>query len=473
MKGTPTRRRLGRPASIAAAALLTTSAGLATGVPLASAAPTGTVAAAESRTAAAPAAADIQEIGERLRDNPVYVDPQARDQLSQAEANELADRIENADRAVFLVVLPADYPTDNIFGDLRAATGITGVYGIRLGDWFDARADSSVMSRQAVSNLARSVDGEPAPQQLSNFTDRALDTMSGSAPDSWNGRGAGAANGVGALVTVGALAAVVGGSALVVTRRSRRRAEADRREALERLRVVVDEDITAYGEELDRLDFHPGEPGADDAMRADYARALDSYEDAKTKMAAAQRPEDVKGVTEALQDGRFSLSVLAARREGRPLPERRAPCFFDPRHGPSVADARWTPPGGTAREVPVCAADQARLADGLEPMIREVDTGYGTRRPYWDAGPVYGPWAGGYFGGALLPGLLMGTMLGGMMAGPAYGAGWGGGYGDGGGFEGGDFSGGDFNSGDFGGGFGGGFGDGGGFGGGGDFGGGF
>ncbi len=372
---------------------------------------------------------------------------------------------------MFLVVLPADYPTDNIFGDLRSATGITGVYGIRLGDRFDARADSSVMSRQAVSNLARSVDGEPAAQQLSNFTDRALDTMSGSAPDSWNGRGAGAANGVGALVTVGALAAVVGGSALVVTRRSRRRAEADRREALERLRVVVDEDITAYGEELDRLDFHPGEPGADDAMRADYARALDSYEDAKTKMAAAQRPEDVKGVTETLEDGRFALAVLAARREGRPLPERRAPCFFDPRHGPSVADARWTPPGGTARDVPVCAADQARLADGLDPMIREVDTGYGTRRPYWDAGPVYGPWAGGYFGGALLPGLLMGTMLGGMMAGPAYGAGWGGGYGDGGGSEGGDFSGGDFNSGDFGSGFG----DGGGFGGGGggDFGGGF
>ncbi|MER5476195.1 hypothetical protein ABT026_04275 [Streptomyces sp. NPDC002734] len=469
MKGTPTSRRLGRPASIAAAALLTTSAGLATGVPLASAAPTGTVAAAESRTAAAPAATSIQEIGDRLRDNPVYVDPQAADQLSQAEAADLADRIENADRAVFLVVLPADYPTDNIFSDLRSATGITGVYGIRLGDRFDARADSSVMSRQAVSNLARSVDGEPAPQQLSNFTDRALDTMSGSAPDSWNGRGAGAANGVGALVTVGALAAVVGGSALVVTRRSRRRAEADRREALERLRVVVDEDITAYGEELDRLDFHPGEPGADDAMRADYARALDSYEDAKTKMAAAQRPEDVKGVTETLEDGRFALAVLAARREGRPLPERRAPCFFDPRHGPSVADARWTPPGGTARDVPVCAADQARLADGLDPMIREVDTGYGTRRPYWDAGPVYGPWAGGYFGGALLPGLLMGTMLGGMMAGPAYGAGWGGGYGDGGGFEGGDFSGGDFNSGDFGGGFG----DGGGFGGGGDFGGGF
>jgi uncharacterized membrane protein YgcG len=460
MKGTPTRRRLGRPASLVAATLLTTSATLVTGVPLASAAPTGTVAAAEFSLA--PAAAPISDIAERLRTNPVYVDPEASDQLSQAEANALADTIEESGRPIFLVVLPADYPTENIFGDLRAATGVTGAYGIRVGDRFDARADSAVMSRQAVNNLARSVDGEPAAQQLDNFTDRAISTMSGAAPD---GRTDGTANGVGALVTVGALAAAVGGSALLVSRRGRRRAETAQREALERLRVVVDEDITAYGEELDRLDFHPAEPGADDAMRADYARALDSYEDAKRKMAGAKRPEDVKGVTESLEDGRFSLSVLAARREGRPLPERRAPCFFDPRHGPSVADARWTPPGGTAREVPVCAADQARLADGLEPMIREVDTGYG-RRPYWDAGPVYGPWAGGYFGAALLPGLLMGTMLGGMMAGPAYGAGWGDGYNDGyGGYEGGDFSGGDFNSGDFGGGFGGGgdFGGGGGF----------
>ncbi|CAM5315874.1 Homocitrate synthase [Streptomyces glaucescens] len=155
---------------------------------------------------------------------------------------------------------------------------------------------------------------------------------------------------------------------------------------------------------------------------------------------------------------------------GRPLPERRLPCFFDPRHGPSAADVIWTPEGGATREVPVCAADRARLADGLDPMIREVDTGYG-RRPYWDAGPAYGPWAGGYFGGGILPGLLIGTMLGGMMATPSYAADYGAGDGE---FEGGDVSGADFDTGDFGGGVGGGdFGGGGGFGGGGDFGGGF
>ncbi len=219
--------------------------------------------------------------------------------------------------------------------------------------------------------------------------------------------------------------------------------------------MVVDEDITAFGEELDRLEFHPAEPGADDVMRADYERALDAYEQAKSYMAAATKPEDVRSVTQALEDGRFSLAQLAARREGRPLPERRAPCFFDPRHGPSVADATWTPPGGAPREVPVCAADQARLADGQDPMIREVDTDHG-RRPYWDAGPAYGPWAGGYFGGGLLPGLLVGTLLGSMMSTPTYASDYGTGYGDfgTGGFDGGDVSGANFDPNDFGGGFG-------------------
>lgn len=265
-----------------------------------------------------------------------------------------------------------------------------------------------------------------------------------------------------------------GAGAYTLVRRSRRRRLEEQRAALDKLRVVVDEDITAFGEELDRLDFHPAEPRADDAMRADYERALDAYEQAKSYMAAATKPEDVRAVTQALEDGRFSLAQLAARREGHPLPERRAPCFFDPRHGPSVADATWTPAGGAPREVPVCAADQARLADGRDPMIREVDTDYG-RRPYWDAGPAYGPWAGGYFGGGLLPGLLVGTLLGSMMAAPSYASDYGTGYGDfgSGGYDGGDVSGADFDPGDFGGGFGGGDFGGGGDGGGGDFGGGF
>ncbi|MEV5875678.1 hypothetical protein AB0L75_15885 [Streptomyces sp. NPDC052101] len=423
----------------------------------------------------------ITAIAQALRKSPVYVDPAASAQLPKADADALAKRIKDADKPLFIAVLPAGHPTAGLFTGLRAATGVTGLYGIRLGDRFDARADSSVMSATARRNLVASVQGESAKAQLTDFTDRALANMGGHAPKSWGGAGgSGGGTPTAALIALGAVVVAGGAGAYALVRRGRRRHEEERRAALDRLGVVVDEDITAFGEELDRLDFRPGEPGADDAMRADYEHALDAYETAKQRMAQAARPEDVRTVTEALEDGRFSLARLAARREGRPLPERRPPCFFDPRHGPSVSDAPWTPPGGAPREVPVCAADSTRLADGRDPVIREVDTDQG-RRPYWDAGPAYGPWAGGYFGGGILPGLLVGTLLGSMMATPSYAADYGAGYGDfgsggdfGGGYQGGDVSGTDFDPGDFGGGFGGGGGfDGGGGDSGGDFGGGF
>ncbi|MFB7509662.1 hypothetical protein [Streptomyces broussonetiae] len=437
-------------------------------------------------TAHAPAASadtSISTIARALHEGPVYVDPAAASQLPKADADALAKRIRAANKPLFIAVLPAGYPTSGLFADLRAATGVTGLYGIRLGDRFDARGDSSVISATARQNLVSSVRGEPAATQLTDFTDRALATIGGHAPRSWSASsGSGGRVSGTAVVVTGAVLVAAGVGAYTLVRRGRRRREEEQRAALGRLRVVVDEDITAFGEELDRLDFHPAEQGADDAMRADYERALDAYETAKRRMAAARRPEHVRTVTEALEDGRFSLVQLAARREGRPLPERRPPCFFDPRHGPSVSDADWTPPGGAPRRVPVCAADATRLADGRDPVIREVDTEYG-RRPYWDAGPAYGPWAGGYFGGGILPGLLVGTLLGSVMATPSYAADYGAGYGDfgpghdsdyDGGHEGGDVTGTDFDAGDFGGGFGDGgdFGGGGGDGGG-DFGGGF
>ncbi|MFF3320952.1 hypothetical protein [Streptomyces sp. NPDC002889] len=414
----------------------------------------------------AQAATGPETVAEALKEGPVYVDPGAAGQLSPAEAEALAQKIKDADKPVFVAVLPATpaFPADSILRTVRTETGITGLYAIRLGNGFDAGADRSVMAPQAVRNLTDAVKaGGPvdAATQLDNFVDQALPQVRGSAPASWDA-GSAADGGVSAvgLVTLGAIAAAGGATAFAVVRNKRRRKAEEERAALEKLRVVVDEDITAFGEELDRLDFHPSEKGADDAMRADYERALDSYDVAKSRMGAAGHPSDVRSVTEALDDGRHSLAVLAARRGGRPVPERRAPCFFDPRHGPSATDVSWSPTGGTARDVPVCAADAARLKNGQDPMARTVETDDG-RRPYWEAGPAYGPWAGGYFGGGLLPGLLAGTLLGTMLSTPAYASEYGGGD-----FAGGDYSGGDFGSSDFGGG---GWGGGGDFGGGGGF----
>ncbi|MFJ8932670.1 hypothetical protein ACIRLA_39470 [Streptomyces sp. NPDC102364] len=421
----------------------------------------------------ASAATDVSTVADALEKSPVYVAPGASGGLTSDDVDALENKIKDADKPVMVAVLPADFPTQKLFSDLRAKTGVVGVYGVRLGDRFDARADSKVMSQQSVKNAVDSVQGQSTKSQLDDFVTTSVRTAKGSAPSAWDAGGGDDGVSAGPLIGVGAVVVIGGAGVYALSRRNRRRREEEQREALDKLRVVVDEDITAFGEELDRLDFHPAEAGADDAMRADFERALDAYEKAKQYMADAQRPDDVRGVTQALEDGRFSLAQLAARREGRPLPERRAPCFFDPRHGPSTEDAEWTPPGGSSREVPVCAADATRLRDGEDPHVRTVDAGEGERRPYYEAGPAYGPWAGGYFGGGMLPGLLVGTVLGSMLASPAYAADYGGGD-FGGGFDGGDVSGSDFDPG----GFGGGFGDGGGGGdfgggGGGDFGGGF
>ncbi|MBO8193644.1 hypothetical protein ITI46_18545 [Streptomyces oryzae] len=441
--------------------------------------------------AAGPRAADsggrgdgVADAANALRNGPVYVDPKARDVLPPSAADVLGNKIERADKPVLVAVLPAGggFDRHTLLRDLRTETGITGVYAVALGNRFDAGADHQVMPRDAVRNVVGAVQrahpGDPRAM-VGDFVGQALRQADGVAPAAWHDGGTGqdggrTGGGTTAIVTLGVLVLLAAGGAFLISMGGRRRQERQDRAGLERLRPVVDEDITAFGEELGRIGFDPttaaGRVGREqaDAAREDYARALDAYEDAKAAMGKARRPQDVRRVSEALGEGRFALATLDARLGGKPLPERRPPCFFDPRHGPSVEDVQWTPPGATERTVPVCAADAARLADGDEPPAREVGTPQGPR-PYWEAGPVYAPWAAGYFGGALLPGLLMGTMLGNALGGGyAYGADGYGGPGDG-DFGGGDFSGGDFDARDFGGGFG----DGGGGFGGGDFGGGF
>ncbi|MYS20126.1 MULTISPECIES: hypothetical protein [unclassified Streptomyces] len=415
---------------------------------------------------AAHSATGVDTAAAALRNGPVYVDPRAAGQMSPAQAHALADRITGADKPVFVAILPAaaEFPAATVLQDLRSAVGITGVYAVHLGARFNAGADPQVMSRSAVANLVGQVQrsGGGTVGEVNSFVGQALRQANGHAPSTWRndpGDAGAVGSGTTALIVLVGLAALLAVGAVVLAGRRRRAGAARERAQLDRLRTAVDEDITAFGEELDRLDFRPDDPTTDDPMRADYARALDLYERAKSLMTAARRPDDVKPVTEALEDGRFALATLEARRAGRPLPERRPPCFFDPRHGPSVRDVRWAPPGGTPRDVPACAADVARIEDGQAPMSRTVATPSGPE-PYWNAGPVYGPYAGGYFGGGLLPGLLIGTLLGGSLFGPGYGyEGYGGGEGYGGyddgpgnGPDGGDSSGSGFDPGDFGGG---------------------
>jgi hypothetical protein len=209
------------------------------------------------------------------------------------------------------------------------------------------------------------------------------------------------------------------------------------------------DDLVALGEDIRALDLDIEMPNVDPEARADYERAVNAYDRADSAWEVARRPEDLEPVGAALEEGRWAMASAKARLEGREPPERRSPCFFDPRHGPSSREVEWAPYGGAPRMVPACEADAQRVERGEDPETREVTLG-GQRMPYWAAGPMYAPFMGGFFGVGLLPGLMMGTMLGSMFDGPDFGGGdFGGGDFGGGGFGGGDFGGGDFGGGDF------------------------
>lgn len=198
---------------------------------------------------------------------------------------------------------------------------------------------------------------------------------------------------IGLLVLVAMIAGVV-----VVSGRTRRARALERKNAeLEPVKKLAFEDITALGVELQELDLEMAGRELDTGMNADYQRALDAYEAAKTAGDRLTEPEQIRHVTEILEDGRYAIACVRARVAGRPLPTRRPPCFFDPRHGMSVEDVPYTPPGGARRDVPACALDADRVKVGAEPDIRQVMVG-SRRVPYFQGGRAYQPYAMGYFG---------------------------------------------------------------------------
>ncbi|MEJ7795330.1 MAG: hypothetical protein WKF50_07245 [Nocardioides sp.] len=198
---------------------------------------------------------------------------------------------------------------------------------------------------------------------------------------------------VGLLVVLAVIAVVVN-----VTGRSRKARELERKNTeLEPVRKLVFEDITVLGVELQELDLEMAGRELDTGMNADYQRALDAYEAAKTAGDRLTEADQVKHVTEILEDGRYAIACVQARVAGRPLPTRRPPCFFDPRHGMSVEDVPYTPPGGALRDVPACTLDADRVKVGAEPDIRQVMVG-SRRVPYFQGGRAYQPYAQGYFG---------------------------------------------------------------------------
>ena len=401
-----------------------------------------------------------------LRSDPVYVDPAAELAPSATDQDRLRTKIDVAGAGpVYIAILPnsaeleAGGSPDGVLQAIHTGLGLKGTYAAVIGTHFRAGSDGvlpqGVAGRLATEALAAH-RGAGVTATLVDFVDRVAAERHGGA-----GGGSGQPSGAGGVVIALLIAAVV---AFLLFRAVRRRRRSQ--DELAEVKAAAHDDLVSLADDVQKLE-QPVESSPQ--AKQEYTQALDSYDLASRSYDRATQPRQLEAVATALEEGRWHMSAAQVLLEGHAPPERRPPCFFDPRHGPSTRDVDWAPPGGTPRKVPACAADALAVEAGAQPASREVLTG-GRKVPYWSAPPYFGPWAGGYFmpfgGTGFLSGLFVGELLGGAWGGWGYGS-WGGagtagGFGnwnDAGGDKG-DFGGGmSFGGGDFGGGGGGGGGD--------------
>jgi hypothetical protein len=160
------------------------------------------------------------------------------------------------------------------------------------------------------------------------------------------------------------------------------------------------DDMLGLGDQIRELDVDISLAKGQEP-RDDYQRALDCYDRANaafTHAESTKQPGDFSPMSSALEEGRWAMVCCRARLDGSEPPERKPPCFFDPRHGPSLQEVRWAPPAGKPRDVPACGACATRVTEGFEPEPRTVVV-RGRPVVYWNAPPIYYGYATGYYDG--------------------------------------------------------------------------
>ena len=292
----------------------------------------------------------VQAAASALASDSVYVDPDADPGLTEAEAAALRERIARSDAgAVRIAVLAPEAVRDAgspeaLLKDLVASVGRRGSYAVVSGTRLEAGSTEFRGLGDAAGQVAREHRGEGVAAVLGALVDRIPEVRAG------GGDGTGEDAGTGGLVLLGALAAGAGGLVLVARRR-RRREEVDE---LAEVKENARDDLVALGEDIRALDIDRQLDSTPPAAKEAYDRAVLAYERAEDIWERARTPEDLEPAGAALEEGRWAMASAKALAEGRTPPERRPPCFFDPRHGPSVRDVEWSPPYGEPRMVPAC-----------------------------------------------------------------------------------------------------------------------
>ena len=194
--------------------------------------------------------------------------------------------------------------------------------------------------------------------------------------------------------------ALGGGGGLGWTRWQRRVAERREQAAdLDVVRRLADEDVTVLGEQLRRLDERVAGSALSVEAQHDYQTALDAYESAGRAVGRLRHADEVSSVTDTLSHGRYAMACVEARVAGRTPQPWKPPCFFDPRHGPSVTAGDVDTAG--SRHPPCAPPARRRGARRRAPAPRRAHRGAPRRLvPYWQAGAATAPYTEGYFTGA-------------------------------------------------------------------------
>jgi uncharacterized membrane protein YgcG len=194
-----------------------------------------------------------------------------------------------------------------------------------------------------------------------------------------------------AIPYVGGLAALFAlwfAIAALMARRTRRQ---DEKAHLAITRPMLDEEITDLSQRVVAL------PPTTDLQQSALAKQVhDTVELARRQLGVAEGDADVEALTALLDSARYGLHCLDELRSGRRLPEPAAPCFCDPRHGPSTAAVDWRVGPKRTRQIGVCAACKERDDAGDERQVRTV-TLWRMPRPYWEFGEDLGAYVDGYW----------------------------------------------------------------------------
>ena len=359
-------------------------------------------------------------VSQCLAEQHVCVSADGRAIVTTSQQTQLEQQIGRAD--IYLVVAAAgsggyDAAMQQLISSLSASHSQYVVGFLDSGQRHFGAASQGVLASGGAASIASTVvsqhkaDGdifaalEEFVQDVKQQAGSAADGSAGAAPSSSSH---GISGGLIAVIVI--IVAALGGFFLFLRPRRRRRQE-EQRQQLAEARAAAQDDLIALNQAITDHGNDVSIASSPEAV-AEQTAALDAYERGTRALDAARSPAEMGAVSQSIAEGRYRLACAEAVAHGNPRPARRPMCFFDPRHGMSVADVSWAPPdGGPSRDVAVCVDCERIVSRGGQPEMRTVQDRSGSRVVYLNSGFAPAYWGGFGYGGPMLTGFLLGEAL--------------------------------------------------------------